>query len=49
MGFCFCHSPHHLIMEQTRTAEHNKILIDPILVNSSEKVIQSGVIGKGIT
>ena len=49
MDFCFCHSPHHLIIEPRRTGEHNKTLIDPILKNSPEKVIQSGVMEKGIT
>ena len=35
-------------MEPTRTAEHTKTLIDHILTNSSEKVIQSGVIEMGL-
>ena len=37
-------SLHQLIMEPTKTKEHFKTIIDHILANSSEKVIQTGVI-----
>ena len=35
-------------MEPTRTIEHTKTLIDHILMNSLEKVTQSGVIEMGL-
>ena len=46
---CFSHSLHQLIMKPTRTTEHTKTLIDHILTNSSENVIQSGVIEMGLS
>ena len=45
----FSHSLHQLIVESTRTTERTKTLIDHILTNSSEKVIQSGVIEVGLS
>ena len=48
LGLCFLHSLHQLILQLKRTTECTKTLIDYILANSSEKVIQSGVIWNAI-
>ena len=45
MVLCFSHSLHQFIMEITKTGEHSKTLIGHILMNSAEKVIQSGATG----
>ena len=45
----FPHSFHQIILELTRTTEHNKTLIDLILMNSPEKVIQGGVTEMGLS
>ena len=47
MDISFSHSIHQLTAEPTRTTEHTKTLIDHILMNSAEKVIQSGGIEMG--
>ena len=44
IDLCFSDSLHQLIREPTRKREHAKTLIYHILTNSSEKIIQSGVI-----
>ena len=49
MDLCFSHSFHQLIAEPTRTTELTKTLIDQISRNSSEKMIQSGVIEIGLS
>ena len=49
MDLCFSHFLHQLIVEQARTTERTKTLIDYILTNSAIKVIHSGVIKMGLT
>ena len=45
----FSHSLHQLIAKPARTTEGTKTRIDHIMMNSTEKVIQSGVIEMGLS
>ena len=48
VDLCFSPSLHRLIADPTRTAKRAKTFIDHILTNSTEKVIQIGVIEMGL-
>ena len=49
INLCFSHSLYQLTAKPTRTTQHTKTLINHILTNSTEKVIQSGVIEMGLS
>ena len=48
MDFCSSHYLHQLIAEPTKTTYRTKTLLHRVLVNSPEKVIQSGVTETGL-